>query len=297
MTSQLDKLRESRKSPVILKLQLISIRGKRPDSLVFVFEGIEDVPVYEEWISRTRARPKYEALAGNGKEQLLALRQMLDGDDLLRRTYFFVDSDHDEDGDADAHVYVLDAYSIENLLCNADALDSLLVDEFRCAGMPDVRAAIVEGFEKILRDFESCTLALHEGLFIARRERSRVSSKPDHAKDVLEIRIDSVCAKFTDVSEIFSAPLVTGGERLASLREEFASLPPHRSQRGKYVMQVFRGWVKAIADDRRALRPTMFPAGMPPLTGMPETFPLRRLASRTAVPAGLDEFVERAAAA
>ncbi len=157
MTDLIDRLRYSRKSPSVLKLKLISVRSVRPDTLVFVFEGREDVGVYEAWISRTTAKPVYEPIPGNGKEQLIGLRDLLSAEDsqLLRRVHFFVDCDFDEFPPPDDHLFTLNSYSMENLICSKETLESLLTDEFRCAGSPEQRQRIVDQFERICRDFKN----------------------------------------------------------------------------------------------------------------------------------------------
>jgi hypothetical protein len=77
MSDLIKSLRESRKNPNVLKLTLISIKSARPNCLIFVFEGAEDIGVYESWLSRTTSKPTYEPVHGNGKEQLLSLLETL----------------------------------------------------------------------------------------------------------------------------------------------------------------------------------------------------------------------------
>src|SRR5690625_5120984 len=114
------KMREGRRSPAVLKTALSHLRSVRPDSAIFVFEGAEDVGVYEVWISRCKICPEYEALPGKGKDQLLGLRKMLreDTTGLRRAVYFFLDRDFDglKGQTSGADVYVHDTYSVENCL-------------------------------------------------------------------------------------------------------------------------------------------------------------------------------------
>lgn len=293
MTQLLEELRESRKSPMVLKGKLISVRSSRPEVLVFFFEGQEDVAVYEEWLSRTPTNPVYEAIPGKGKEQILALRSLLEGDALISRVYFFVDADFDDDA-TDDRVFVLDAYSIENCLCNEVALESILNDEFRCAGYPAVRDSVLAAFRAALADFRTHTSELHQKLFICRREGFRVESKPQCVRDFLEIRISSMSPKVAVVSSLVAANITLPDERIQELRDSFRTLPDRRSVRGKYQMQAFREWLKLLAEDRVRTAPVLFAPDMPKCPGSPHQVTARRLASRTPLPSGLSDFVAAA---
>ncbi|UTV56086.1 DUF4435 domain-containing protein [Burkholderia arboris] len=294
MTDLIDRLRSSRKNPSVLKLKLISVRSVRPDTLVFVFEGPEDVGVYEAWISRTTSKPVYEPIPGSGKEQLIGLRDLLSIEDpqLLHRVHFFVDCDFDEFPHPDDHVFTLDSYSMENLVCSKETLESLLTDEFRCAGSPEQRQRIVEQFERICRDFKNSALEINFALFTARQQSIKVSKKPEQITDIADIRLTEVVPAFTDVSEVISLEVEPDATEIDRLKQKFAELSDERAQRGKYVFQMFRRWLRSLADDARSHAPVLFDQTTV-VSGDPSGVSLRRLASSSVLPAGLDAFVTR----
>lgn len=294
--SLLDQLRNSRKSPLVLKTKLIGVRSSRPNVLVFFFEGPDDIPAYEEWISKTHRNLDYEPIHGNGKEQLLALRTLLEGDSLLALTYFFVDSDFDEDDSNDERVFVLNAYSIESLICSRETLDSLLRDEYRCAGTPAVRQRIIADFELRIMELREASLPVNQALFRARRLRARVESKPERIQDFVNVGLRSVTPKHDETHVLVTASLEPNEETRGGLNEIYSRLPINRSMRGKYVLQFFRIWLKLLRDDRRCEAPELFEESFPNLKAEPEKSTIRRLAAQSALPDGLPEFIARASA-
>ncbi|WP_111118390.1 DUF4435 domain-containing protein [Stenotrophomonas maltophilia] len=291
----LERMRDGRKSPQVLNLKLLSIRSSRPNSLVFFFESREDVSVYGDWISRVPGSPRYEPVPGNGKEQLLAFQLMLEQDGRLRGVYFFVDHDYDDNPPLE-HVFVLRAYSIENLLCLEDAVESLLLDELRCTGDPAARDTILEVYRNLVSRFEELSFPLHEALYIARKEGFRIVARPDSATDYLNISLQGVTPKFTELDQILTVNIELSPEKLAIRKSEFSALESPYAIRGKYALQVLREWLRHLVIDRRSDSPQLFPRMSERLPGSPDQVGLRRLASATRVPEGLTDFLQAIAA-
>lgn len=292
MSDLIERLRNSRKNPSVLKLKLISVRSIHPDTLVFVFEGPEDVGVYEAWISRSTSKPVYEPISGCGKEQLIDLRGILmaEKSPLLRRVHFFVDCDFDDYPPQDEHLFILNSYSIENLICSKEALESLLTDEFRCAGSPEQRQRIVKQFETICTDFKKISNDINFLLFTARQLHIDVLKKPEKVSEISEIRLAEVVPQFRNASELVSLERVPTSAEIDSLTKKFSKLPDARAQRGKYVFQMFRRWLSALTEDAKSDAPTLFEKTTP-ISGDPSGVTLRRLASSSTLPAGLDSYL------
>lgn len=291
----LERLREGRKSPQVLNVKLLSIRSSRPNSIVFIFESHDDVSVYGDWISRIPNSPKYEAVAGNGKEQLLAFQLMLEQDRRLKGVYFFVDHDYDENPPL-AQVFVVPAYSFENLLCVQEVIDSVLIDELRCAGDPTTRARVISTFKQVIEQFEKHSSSLHETLFIARRGGFKVSSRPNSATDFLDVFLTNITPKFSRLEEIIEVSIDLPAEELEALRVSFLALNSTHSVRGKYLLQTTREWLRLVTADRRSDNPSLFPKLDSRLPGSPEKVTVRRLASAASLPHGLPEFIQAVAA-
>lgn len=286
-----DSMRESRKSPKVLKLKVIKIKGEHPDVLILIHEGVEDVPVYEAWLSRLLDAPQYEPIAGAGKEQLLAFRAELDAnnDPLKDSILFFIDRDFDLPHPEHQAVYELPAYSIENFLCSEEVLDSLLRDEFRCAGDIAQRKSVISKFQEIQENFRKIAEPVNFILFAARRSGVDVLCKPSCVDEIATINLCSVTANFSSASEIVKLKAEIPEDRQKSLAEEFSQLPPELSNRGKYELEMFRRWLQALMADRRCSLPDVFLESKK-IGGDPGNLPMRRFASASIVPAGLREF-------
>lgn len=262
---------------------------------MFFFESHEDVSVYGDWIARVPGCPRYEPVPGKGKEQLLAFQLMLEQDGGLRGVYFFVDHDYDDNPPL-AHVFVLRAYSIENLLCSEDVVDSVLVDELRCAGDPVTRAAVLGIYRNLVSRFEEHSSSLHEALYIARKEGFRVDAKPDSVIEHFSISLQDITPKFTDLDQILTVNIDLSPEKLAIRKAEFATLESSHAVRGKYVLQILREWLRHVVLDRRSDSPQLFPKLRERLPGSPDQVGMRRLASAARVPEGLADFLHTIAA-
>ncbi|PPT56049.1 hypothetical protein XarbCFBP8138_10140 [Xanthomonas arboricola] len=291
----LERMREGRKSPQVLNVKLLAIRSSRPNAIVFIFESHDDVSVFADWIGRVPEKPRYEPVAGNGKEQLLAFQLMLEQDERLSGVYFFVDHDYDENQPLE-HVFVLRAYSFENLLCVDDVIDSILIDELRCAGDPETRRKVIATYRQIVSRFREISSPLHETLFIARREGFRVESRPDDVADYLNIGLEDVTPNFSKLDEIVEVNIELSTEKLHVHKMAFLALEPFHSVRGKYALQAMRIWLRMLTEDRRSDNPRLFPRLEGRLSGSPDQATLRRLASATPVPAGLFEFLHEVVA-
>lgn len=292
--TNIESLRSSRKHPSVLKLQILRIRGQDPDILIFCHEGPEDVPVYEEWMKRIAGCPKYEPVPGAGKQQLIEYhRQLVDSaDPLLERIYFFVDRDFDLPANEDSHLFELDCYSIENLVCNEEVLESLLRDEFRRSGGINERARIKTKFTDLLKNFESHCAPINFLLFAAQRTGARVVKKPEKVTEIVSVSVDSIECAYADPSDIVAVDVLPNNAELNALRAEFAALPEVLRQRGKYLLDMFRRWLRALVEDLRNPTPIFFDTQDDRLPGDPSCVSLRRLASSAPVPKKLQSYIE-----
>ncbi|PHV25249.1 hypothetical protein CSQ93_24985 [Janthinobacterium sp. BJB426] len=295
MPEIIEKHRESRKSPSVLQHSLILVRSARPDDLVFIFEGPDDIGVYETWIGRTRFESNYEPIAGKGKEQLIGLYKKIisENPELLRKVYFFIDCDFDVPEPAD-NIFTLNGYSIENFLCTSSTLESLLADEFKCVASPVERQRIKCVFEEFLNSFQTSTEELHFKFFSARRQGIKIISKSEDSKPIVEVYLDKAVPAFQHLEDVIETEKDVDATALAALRQEFAGLHRLQAQRGKYVLCVFRRWLRLLTADRKQPTPQLFERGMPALSGEPWSASLRRLAGQSPLPAGLAAFVEEA---
>ncbi|ATF84424.1 DUF4435 domain-containing protein [Burkholderia gladioli] len=293
----IDELRLSRKNPSVLKLKVLKILGQHPDIFIFIFEGPDDVPVYEEWLKRIDSCPKYEPLPGAGKQQLLAYYDLLikDSNPLLEKIFFFVDRDFDLPIEKCKNIFELSSYSIENLLCAEEVLESVLRDEFKKAGEPSERTVACEKFREALDQFAEYCTPVDFILFVAQRKSISVIKKPEKITQIASISMDLIHVAYENLDEVILIDGRVEEGDLAQLRMEFDSLPRVLRQRGKYQLDMFRRWVRLLAEDIRSERPIIFAERNERLAGDPSSASLRRLAASTTTPTGLAEFIDRLA--
>lgn len=293
MSSLVDELRASRKSPTVLKLKVLKIMGEDPNILIFIYEGPDDVPVYEEWMRRIADCPRYEPLPGAGKQQLLAYHKTLvEGNDpALDRIFFFIDRDFDLPSPPHDNIFELQSYSIENLLCTEEVLDSILRDEFRKAGALAERKTVLDKFVELRTQFLECCNSINFILFAAQRKSISVLKKPEKISEVVHIRVDSIQRAFENIEEVVSIAAEIPPEELSALSDEFDRLPPPLRERGKYVLEMFRRWIRTLSEDVKQPRPILFHEGNDRLPGDPSSASLRRFASSASLPEGLPQFI------
>lgn len=293
------RMREGRQSPAALKIALSHIRSAKPAVIVFVFEGLDDVGPYQVWVARCRARPEYEPLPGKGKDQLLAFRQMLSADTtgIKDRVFFFID--HDFDGlkgmPPGPDVYVHDAYSAENHLVCEEVLDSLLIDELRCAGAPLVRESVLESFRSVRQKFHAHVRSLNFRLFLATRIGIKVLNLETSISSFVSIALAEVTlVEGVSVNDFLRLSREPTSEEELRFASDFDALIPSRYYRGKFEIQMFVKWITRLAEDRCSLAPKFF-SERAKIGNMQGALTLRSLATRCALPSGFEEFVAAAA--
>ncbi|MDL2192830.1 DUF4435 domain-containing protein [Cobetia sp. LC6] len=292
MTNSLvEKLRDSRSSPSVLRDKLIRAKGGQCDKIIFIFEGFDDIGVYEEWIKKINASIEFEPIPGKGKRQLLELHKSLveKNDKNISNTLFFVDHDFDKNNEYGENVCVLDGYSIENFLCSKHVLNSLLIDEYRCAGEMDIREDIIAKFEECYNEFCKHFYDINYYIFSARREKVEIVKKPERVTNFVNVQVDKVTPKEYDVEKVvlFSAEL-----DINKHRQDYSLLTSMYSVRGKYILDFFKKWLAALTDDRKSESSILFNRDLPKIIGEPHSFELRRLASASVPPESVSTFIQ-----
>jgi hypothetical protein len=293
------RARAGRTSGAALKLQLSNLRSREATKPIFVFEGPTDVGPYETWIHRIiDPPPAYLSLPGAGKDQLLALRQLLvvDLTGLRAHVYFFVDRDFDDlkGQTAGPDIYCTDTYSIENVLASDAVASSILNDEFRCAGAPADHSAAITAYQAVKTQFLQEIRDVNLRIF-----RSRRLSIPGReipiAGRFLAIALTSVTRTYTPGTLQTLIPLdrePTAAE-CAKVDPDFAALDSENRFRGKFFVHFLMVWLDLLAADRRGPTPAIFSTAAN-IRFSSQQLTLRSLASRSALPTGLSAFVRTA---
>lgn len=290
----LSRMVNAKRSPAVLRIALLQIRGRFPDLKILVFEGVDDVGVYQEWIRRFRDESWFRPLPGSGKTQLLGLlRQLLsEGSELLSDVRFFVDQDYDGVADADRcpNLFVTDRYSIENYLCDRRVVDEIIVDELRCA--TDFRAldAALNAFDDF---FQSLIEALLEPMAIYRAGvlgGTPVVKKPEKLNGNLDIDLFWVRPKISWTEVVQFDPMPS--EDCIEEAKIYLTSAAGFMHRGKWLLSVVRAWLGLVYSDRKSDNPKIFASTVKALGPSLDQIPMRSLAARSSVPVGFGDFIQ-----
>lgn len=262
MIVNIEKMRESRRSPQVALTKYHIIRGKRPDTLIFVFEGEEDLPYYETIVKRVRSDIYFSPIIANGKDQVLGLRELVS----KQKTYdtnirFFIDKDFDgTKGYNKGHdLYVSEGYSIENHLVSAESLKCLLQSEYKCH-LPEDDAdidKIISQFYRLLNSFFDEMLEANLAIFHARRKKIKLRKIDNRVSEYLDINFNHLSKSEKCHYELIGWP---DNERkdIQESKPEFLTLDPKMEWRGKFIFDFFTRVLKILKDDRTSNQPKIF---------------------------------------
>jgi hypothetical protein len=290
-----ERLKLARQSGAVLKAKLITLRSDLPESIVLAFEGDDDKIVYGQWIRRLRPNLRYEPFPCGGKKEARGLKNALlrDLNGMGKKVYFLVDRDFDDwigFGWVDA-VFMTDMYSIENYLVSKEVLEELLRDEFPCHARPDIRAEIVSVFEKDYARFLEITSRINERIFIARQIPLELKRRlPTSLRTLATVEVGNVGPVQTAPEDIVIYDREPTPEELVGLGERFALLEAKTRYRGKFALKFFREWLNKLADNYGREDANLF-SGVEGSIRRAELV-LSNFASKSRLPAGLQEFVE-----
>lgn len=236
----------SKKSPAVLRMTLLKI--KRNNELVFIFEGKDDYSYYEHAFKNSSFTKRYEHINGEGKEQLITfLNELLDDEDntLRENTYFFVDQDYDQLCYFGRHIYNLPCYSIENMLLDENALQSILKSEFSLdAERSDLREYLLNSFKTSYNSFSSNMRNISYISFI-RKINSNGETFPKFTDLVEKIEHDNTIFKI-DTNKYYTEEIEKlNGTFDANHIDAIKELDDKRIIRGKYILSFIQEWCEA----------------------------------------------------
>lgn len=260
----IERLRQARQVPAVLKTKLATLRSTHPDILVFAFEGIDDKGVYYHWIKRVQPEFIYEPFVCNGKRQVLEFKQSLDCDlgGLDRGVYFFVDRDFDDlrGVQQDESIYMTATYSFKNHLVCETVLDELLKNELHCHGEPVCRHLVIEAFKSQYSEFLKITREVNKRIYFARRcsinEVKKVTWRAGHLANIQLMTVSPVDVLPESLVKLEREPLAP---EYAEHEPSFNGLDSRMRFRGKFALLLFRKWLGLLVADRKSPESILFP--------------------------------------
>lgn len=289
-------LRSARSRPVVAKLELAKLRSTLPDAPVLAFEGDDDKIVYNQWIGRIRPEFRYVNFPCGGKGHILSLRKLLQNDQtgLRNGVHFFIDRDYDdlrghEDG---PDIFMTDKYSVENYFLDPEVLDSALEIEFHCHAAPELRAQLLETFERLYEEFLNVTHNANSRLYVARKLNLEIKPLPTAIGKIASVSLTEVQAGSLSDEEIVCYIEEPDPTLVGPLQAEFLELDRRARFRGKFALLFLTKWLRELADQNALDDRGLFA----PLTNKSAfrvaELTLTRFASRSPLPNGLQAFAQ-----
>ncbi|UVO31718.1 DUF4435 domain-containing protein [Bradyrhizobium arachidis] len=299
--SLLTNLRQSRRSPAVLKARIISVRSREKLKPIFVFEGIDDVGPYSAWAIRCDDSIAFEPLPANGKDQILLFRAGVQPHEvyLRDRVYFFLDRDFDElkGFPAGADVFMTEMYSVENYLVSERVLESILLDEFRCAGEGIDRPLAV--FRSAVTSFAEAMSPANQRIFCARRLGCGLtgSGMENRISKYVLVQLEATrpLVNYDDLKKLIPLDREPDAEEVKRIAAEFDSLDPPSRHRGKFLLQFFLKWLDLLAEERTTPTRAIF-ALRTQSRFSAQQMSMRSLATRSDMPTGLRDFLQQVGA-
>ena len=301
MSDLISSLRDARKNPHRYLLDYLNLRSRLGGGiLICVFEGNEDISVYDVWIRQSYS-DAFEPLPVNGKENVLDLNVLLQN---LKETpdakiLFFADSDFDgkKSRAVDGRVYFTPGYSIENLLLTPQTLEHVLINDLGLVNQEQpTRKPLIEMFQKRLSEFNQASLPANAYIRWMRLENIECTSLPESISHLVDIDADRVSSKFpNDIGEIANLFRAKATPLMTTLQEHISWLKDRDLtliSRGKFLLDFFKRFLSALYKDRRSEQPKYF-ARSDKTRPDPCHDLLRKLAGYTKCPDCLSEFLRK----
>ena len=289
----LDRVVEALDSTAVLRHSLILVRGRTPESILLVSEGVDDAGIWLEWARRALRSESFSSVPAAGKSQVLGLFAELtrEGSELLLRTAFLVDRDCDGTrGIVGARLFATDRYSVENYFVDEALVRDLLLDEYRCALDDAALNAAMTAFTRFLASARAW-LAEPCAIFCAGVSASaRMIGKPDRLHNLGTLDLDGLTGHVVWSEHIRFDPQPLEADVLP-IHERLANDPSCSQLRGKWLFSAVKRWLAILHEDRCAERPRVFGAQQRRIGQSPSQMSLRSFAGRSPLPANFGEFL------
>lgn len=251
---------------------------------IFVFEGVDDYPVYDEWMKRNPVYMKAGHLVAKGKRQIIDLYEHAmqhEDKEILSNCYFFVDHDFDVFEHNSDIIVTLSCYSIENYIINTHSTRSYLKDEFKMdITRSDLLESIKHDFESDFQAFKTLAKDLCKPLFVNHNVNGKAKFY-DKIASVINLEYKRIQLK--EDASFIGYEVNENDEIVKNLITDFDALPYERSIKGKYVFEFIKCWLSSLKSHLSTNKDLK-------ITKDPLMLERRRLASVTPIPEEMMRF-------
>ncbi|HDK6114521.1 TPA: DUF4435 domain-containing protein [Klebsiella variicola] len=275
----LDELIKAKESKNPLKQEILMARSF-VDS-IYVFEGVDDFPVYDEWLKHNRHYANSCHIVAKGKKQITTLYEystLIDDREILDNCIFYVDHDYDLERHDDHCITTLDCYSIENYIVNEAAVSNYMSDELRLdAKHITLKNSLMSDFRSDLSIFLAAARSICKPLFINHNILGKAEFYEKISK-LINIEYKNIFIK--ENADIKGYLVDVGSSRFSELSDIFDNLTDSRAVRGKYVFEFIKLWLNSLKENLISRGNGEFKLSKKD----PLMLEMRRLASSTPIP-------------
>lgn len=296
-----DRMRAARERGVVALQSYNILRSKVSEGVIIALEGGDDPIYYSTTIKMANPDFHWTPLVCNGKDHVLALRELISRNlgETIGKTFFIVDKDFDGLKAYGPHdnTYCTPGYSFENCLVSDHVLIQLLAGEFRCEPMGDEIACVVECFHQRLGEFLDAIRLANQTLHYCRIKGLRSGSVENKIRKYVKVTLESVTQQYDvgDLPTLVGLPEEEGTDGLSGTSAQFDALRPVEDWRGKFLMGFFIEFLSHLQEDRGKSTPQFFNSRKS-ISFSPRSSIVRVLSSITGPTDCLKDFVERMAA-
>lgn len=290
------KMHEALDSPAVLKMKLIKLKSKIPNTIVLAFEGVEDKAAYYHWMRQLTDRLEYIPFICGGKRKSLNFLNSLNKDvnGLGDNVYFFIDKDFDGCSAITDKIYMTNTYSFENFLASPEVLREILKNDFHCHDRPDIIGHVEALYFQFEEEFFNVVREINFILFIAAMFGiRRIGKLPERMGALAAIEINGVQSKICDVYKLAKLERNPTEEEKQSKLSDFEKLNPKDSYRGKFNLMFFKKFIEVIYLEIKNPTKDIFKDVLHEDLTPTLNLTVDSIASRSRAPKCLSEFVER----
>lgn len=172
-----EHIREEATSDCVAYAEFMLQYKRTKDFLYCFFEGFEDTTYYTIRIENISNKSVVHFVCG-GKDNVIKVHNLIKRNPYYQnvKTGFFVDSDFDNYNVAES-IYKTPTYSIENLYCNQEAFEKILLAEFKMMRTDNDFIKCVENYVKLQESFKSEMLLFNAWLACQADIRNNLNTK------------------------------------------------------------------------------------------------------------------------
>jgi len=258
MSNLVDQLRKEAITDCVAYTEFMLQYRKGDDTLYCFFEGYEDRTYYSIRIKNISCANKYADYICGGKDEVLKVHSLIKSNSHYKsiKTGFFLDKDFDDITYSD-DIYVTPTYSIENLYCNKEAFENILIAEFKMTKTDSDFVKCVESYMNLQQTFNQETLLLNSWLSCqadlrnqsGSKERLHIDKKTRALFDKLVLpdlsgikNIPSIQTK-EEIEKLFAEAKPIDNETLYKKVAKYNSIDQTATFRGKFLLRFLEAFL------------------------------------------------------